>query len=66
MLYHYLSKLTYDNAVVRARTIATVNATSQQTRQLNCIAESLVYSYVGGVKSASRSASRNIADEQLI
>lgn len=61
--YHYLSKLTYDNAViVRARTIATVNATSQQTRQLNCIAESLVYSYFGGVQSASRSASRNIAD----
>lgn len=61
--YHYLSKLTYDNRVlVRSRTVATQNATSQQSRQLNCIAESLVYSYVGGVKSASRIASRNIAD----
>lgn len=61
--YHYLSKLIYDNRVlVRSRTVATQNATSQQSRQLNCIAESLVYSYVGGVKSASRIASRNIAD----
>lgn len=61
--YHYLSKLTYDNRVLaRSRTVATQNATSQQSRQLNCIAESLVYSYVGGVKSASRIASRNIAD----
>lgn len=61
--YHYLSKLTYGNRVlVRSRTVATQNATSQQSRQLNCTAESLVYSYVGGVKSASRIASRNIAD----
>lgn len=61
--YHYLSKLTYDNAIIiRSRTIATVNATSQQTRKLNCIAQGLVYSYVGGVQSASRIPSRNIAD----
>lgn len=61
--YHYLEKLTYPNRViVRARTVATANATSQDSRQLNCIAESLVYSYRDGVKSAERIASRNIAE----
>lgn len=61
--YHRLEKLTYDNRVIiRQKTIATPNATSQESRQLNCIAESLVYSYRGGVKSANRIASRNIAD----
>jgi hypothetical protein len=61
--FHYLSKLTYDDVViVRARTIATVNATSQESRQLNCIAESLVYDYSSGVRSLNRIPSRNIAD----
>ena len=61
--FHRLVKLVYDNRVlVRTRTIATVNATSRESRQLNCIAESLVYTYVGGVKSASRVPSRNMAD----
>lgn len=61
--YHKLEKLVYDNRVlIRARTVATLNATSQDSRQLNCIAESLVYSYRNGVKSANRVTSRNIAD----
>lgn len=61
--YHYLEKLIFANRIiVRARTVATANATSQDSRQLNCIAESLVYSYRDGVKSAERIASRNIAD----
>lgn len=61
--YHKLDKLVYDNRViVRARTVATLNATSQDSRQLNCIAESLVYNYRNGIKSAQRIASRNIAD----
>ena len=61
--YHYLEKLVYPNRIiVRARTVATANATSQDSRQLNCIAESLVHSYRNGVKSAERIASRNIAD----
>lgn len=61
--YHYLEKLVYSNrVVVRARTVATANATSQDSRQLNCIAESLVYNYADGMKSAERIASRNIAD----
>lgn len=64
--YHYLEKLVYSNRIiVRARTVATANATSQDSRQLNCIAESLVYSYRGGVKSAERIASRNIADTTI-
>lgn len=64
--YHYLEKLVYPNRIiVRARTVATANATSQDSRQLNCIAESLVYSYRGGVKSAERIASRNIADTTI-
>lgn len=61
--YHKLGKLTYNNRViVRARTVATQNATSQDSRQLNCIAESLVHSYRDGIKSGNRAASRNIAD----
>ena len=61
--YHHLEKLVYSNRIlIRARTVATANATSQDSRQLNCIAESLVYSYRGGVRSAERIASRNIAD----
>lgn len=61
--YHKLEKLVYSNRVlVRQRTVATANATSQDSRQLNCIAESLVYSYRNGVKSAERVPSRNIAD----
>lgn len=61
--YHKLEKLTYPNRViVRARTVATQNATSQDSRQLNCIAESLVYSYRNGIKSDHRAPSRNIAD----
>ena len=61
--YHTLKKTTYDNRVIiRTRTVATVNATSQESRQLNCIAESLVYSYRNGVKSVNRIPSRNIAD----
>lgn len=61
--FHKLSKLIYDNRVLlRMRTVATLNATSQDSRQLNCIAESLVYSYRNGVKSAERIPSRNIAD----
>lgn len=61
--YHKLEKLVYDNRVlVRARTVATLNATSQDSRQLNCIAESLVYTYRDGIKSSERVTSRNIAD----
>lgn len=61
--YRYLSKLVYDNRVlIRQRTQATRAATAVDTRQTNCIAESLVYSYRGGVKSAERIPSRNIAD----
>lgn len=61
--YHRLQKLVYDNRVIiRQKTIATPNATSQESRQLNCIAESLVYSYRGGIRSANRIKSRNIAD----
>ena len=61
--YHKLEQLIYDDVVlIRARTVATPNATSQDSRQLNCIAESLVYTYRDGVKSAERIASRNIAD----
>lgn len=61
--YHKLEKLVYDNRVlIRARTVATLNATSQESRQLNCIAESLVYTYRNGIKSAERVTSRNIAD----
>lgn len=61
--YRYLSKLIYDNRVlIRQRTQATRAATAVDTRQTNCIAESLVYSYRGGVKSAERFPSRNIAD----
>lgn len=61
--YQTLKKLAYDNRVIiRTRTVATVNATSQESRQLNCIAESLVYSYRDGIKSANRIPSRNIAD----
>ena len=61
--YHKLDKLVYDNRVLlRARTVATLNATSQDSRQLNCIAESLVYTYRDGIKSAERVTSRNIAD----
>lgn len=61
--YHKLEKLVYDNRVlIRARTVATLNATSQDSRQLNCIAESLVYTYRNGIKSAERVTSRNIAD----
>lgn len=61
--FHKLSKLVYDNRVLlRMRTVATLNATSQDSRQLNCIAESLVYTYKNGVKSTERVASRNIAD----
>ena len=61
--YHKLEKLVYDNRVlVRARTVATLNATSQDSRQLNCIAESLVFTYRNGVKSDNRVISRNIAD----
>ncbi|NHC02316.1 hypothetical protein G9F31_00765 [Acinetobacter sp. 187] len=64
--YHRLEKLIYDNRVlIRARTVATANATSQDSRQLNLIAQSLVYSYRGGVKSAERIASRNIADHVI-
>ena len=48
--------------MIRTRTVATANATSQDSRQLNCIAESLVYSYRSGARSANRIASRNIAD----
>lgn len=62
--YYTMTKLTYDNRVIiRARTVATQNATSQESRQLNCIGESLVYSYRGGTRSAQRIASRNIADQ---
>ncbi|MBH8249370.1 hypothetical protein I8P62_02160 [Acinetobacter baumannii] len=61
--YRYLSKLVYDNRVlIRQRTQATRAATAVDTRQTNCIAESLVYSYRGGVKTAERIPSRNIAD----
>lgn len=61
--YHKLEKLVYDNRVlIRSRTVATANATSQDSRQMSCIAESLVYSYRNGTKSAERIASRNIAD----
>ncbi|MCH2020559.1 host specificity factor TipJ family phage tail protein [Acinetobacter pittii] len=61
--FRYLSKLVYDNRVlIRQRTQATRAATAVDTRQTNCIAESLVYSYRGGVKSAERIPSRNIAD----
>lgn len=61
--YRYLSKLVYDNRVlIRQRTQATRAATAVDARQTNCIAESLVYSYRGGVKSAERIPSRNIAD----
>ena len=61
--YHKLQKLVYSDAVImRARTVATQNATSQDSRQLNCIAESLVYSYRDGIKSSDRILSRNIAD----
>lgn len=61
--YRYLSKLVYDNRVlIRQRTQATRAATAVDTRQTNCIAESLVYSYRGGVKSDERIPSRNIAD----
>lgn len=61
--YHKLKELNYDNRVlIRTRTVATANATSQDSRQLNCIAESLVYSYRSGARSANRIASRNIAD----
>ncbi|MFY5817329.1 host specificity factor TipJ family phage tail protein [Acinetobacter baumannii] len=61
--YRYLSKLVYDNRVlIRQRTQATRAATAVDTRQTNCIAESLVYSYRGGVQSAERIPSRNIAD----
>lgn len=61
--FHYLDKLVYNNRVlVRTRTIATAGATSRDSRQLNCIAQSLVYSYRGGVQSASKIPSRNIAD----
>ncbi|MDF2418025.1 hypothetical protein GWP85_10975 [Acinetobacter beijerinckii] len=61
--YHYLQKLVYDNRVLlRSRTQATRAATSLDSRELNCIAESLVYTYSSGSKSLSRIASRNIAD----
>lgn len=61
--YHRLEQLIYDDCViVRTRTVATANATSQDSRQLNCIGEGLVYTYRGGVQSDERIASRNIAD----
>lgn len=61
--YHYLQKLVYDNrTLLRSRTQATRSATALDSRELNCIAESMVYSYRGGIKSATRIASRNIAD----
>lgn len=61
--FHKLEKLVYDNRViVRERTFATRNATAQESRQLNCIAESLIYTYQSGAQSANRIASRNLAD----
>lgn len=62
-VYSVLKKLEYPNRVlVRARTIATINATSQKSRQLNCIAESLIYTYKSGSRSESRTTSRNLAN----
>lgn len=59
----YLSKLVYANRVlIRQRTQATRAATAVDTRQTNCIAESLVYSFRGGVRSAELIPSRNMAD----
>ncbi|QDB82607.1 host specificity factor TipJ family phage tail protein [Acinetobacter pittii] len=59
----YLSKLVYANRVlIRQRTQATRAATAVDARQTNCIAESLVYSFRGGVRSADLIPSRNIAD----
>lgn len=61
--YHYLQKLVYDNrTLLRSRTQATRTATALDSRELNCIAESLVYSYRTGVRSETRVPSRNIAD----
>lgn len=61
--YHYLDKLVYDNRIiVRSRTQATRSATALDSRELNCIAESLLYDYSTGSQSATRLPSRNIAD----
>lgn len=61
--YHYLDKLVYDNRIiVRSRTQATRSATALDSRELNCIAESLLYDYSSGSQSATRLPSRNIAD----
>lgn len=61
--YHYLQKLVYDNRVLlRSRSQATRSATALDSRELNCIAESMMYSYSTGSKSATRIATRNIAD----
>ncbi|WOQ34260.1 host specificity factor TipJ family phage tail protein [Acinetobacter baumannii] len=61
--FRYMTKLVYDNRVlIRQRTQATRAATAVDSRMTNCIAESLVYSYRGGMRSAERMPSRNIAD----
>lgn len=61
--YHSLDKLVYDNRIiVRSRTQATRSATALDSRELNCIAESLLYDYSTGSQSATRLPSRNIAD----
>lgn len=61
--YHYLDKLVYDDrTLVRSRTLATRAATALDSRELNCIAESLLYDYSSGSQSATRLPSRNIAD----
>lgn len=51
-----------DRVLWRVKTVVTPGATGQQTRKLNCIAESLNYTYVSGVKSTSKVPTRNIAD----
>lgn len=60
--YHKLERLVEDLTLVRQETQATASATSADSRELNCIAESLVYSYRDGVRSAERIKSRNFAD----